>query len=94
MEELLFIYLLSNDHQREHHVVLESITQRGIKAALGCDLGHISRLLNKNIINGYISKKLLKIKNQKRKQNAYFLTEEGLSIAIELNNLNMDSNDK
>jgi DNA-binding MarR family transcriptional regulator len=58
--------------------------KEGIRIALDCDLSLISRLLKKNEKEGYIYRMLMKIKNKKRKQNAFFLTEKGLNLAEEL----------
>ncbi len=85
-EELLFMHLLRNNHYRGHYIVPEVITEKGIKCALGCDLSLISRLLKKNEEKGYIYRVLSKVENKKRKQNAFFLTEEGVRIARELVN--------
>ena len=63
------------------------ITEQGIKSALDCDLSLISRLLKKNEKKGYIYRTLLKVANKKRKQNAFFLTEEGIKIANELSKI-------
>jgi DNA-binding MarR family transcriptional regulator len=83
-EELLFIHLLSHNRFRDHYVVSESITEQGIRSALDCDLSLISRILKRNEEKGYIFRSLSKVENKKRKQNAFFLTDEGVRIALEL----------
>ena len=90
-EELLFLHLLKNNHHQDRYVVSEIITEKGIHEALDCDLGLISRILKKNEEKGWIYQSLLKIENKKRKQNAFFLTKEGLEIALELNNLKLSA---
>jgi DNA-binding MarR family transcriptional regulator len=90
-EELLFVYLLKYNFLRDNYVVTELITEKGIQSALKCDLGHISRLLKKNEENGLVYRTLSKIKNRKRKQFAFFLTEEGKKVASELMNMKYHS---
>jgi hypothetical protein len=71
------------------------LTQIGLKRVLKCDMGLISRILNKNIDRGLIERKQLKIINKDRKQLVYFLTHEGLQYASELkrgiNNIDIKS---
>ena len=83
-EELLFLHLLNNIRYRNHYVVSESITEQGIRSAIDCDLSLISRILQRNEEKGYISRTLSKVESKKRKQNAFFLTDEGVRIALEL----------
>lgn len=83
-EELLFLYLLKYDNQKENYLVKDSITENGIHKACNCTLGLISRILIKNEKNGYIFRKKVKIINKKNKQYAFFLTESGLNIALEI----------
>jgi hypothetical protein len=87
-EEMLFLHLLNQNHNRDHYIVSESITEKGITNALECDMSLISRLLNKNEKKGYIYRMLAKVENKKRKQNAFFLTDDGIRIALELTELN------
>jgi DNA-binding MarR family transcriptional regulator len=89
-EELLFLHLLQNNHLRDNYIVTDLFTQRGIQSVLECDLSLISRLLKKNEEEGYIIKALLKIENKKRKQNAYFLTDEGIEFAMGLSKANLE----
>jgi DNA-binding PadR family transcriptional regulator len=60
------------------------ITEQGIKSSLDCDLSLVSRLLKKNEKKGYLSRELMKVENKKRKQNAFFLTEKGEKVALEI----------
>ncbi|UCH88757.1 MAG: hypothetical protein JSV49_11010 [Thermoplasmata archaeon] len=83
-EDLLFLHLLKNNRQRDNYIVTESLTQKGIQKELKCGLGLISRILIKNEKEDYICRKKLRIEDKKRKQNVYFLTDEGLKIAKEL----------
>jgi DNA-binding MarR family transcriptional regulator len=91
-EELIFLHLLNYQNHRDHYVVPELITEKGIQSVVDCDLSLISRLLKKNEKRGYIYRTLSKVESKKRKQNAFFLTEEGIKIALELTKLN--SNEK
>jgi len=81
---LTFLHLLDNYHYREGPIVPKSLTQKGIQNKVNCDLSVISRILKKNEEKGYIYPVLMKIENVKRKQNAYFLSDEGLKIAENL----------
>jgi predicted transcriptional regulator len=68
-------------------MVPELLTEEGIKHNLECDLGFLSRLLNENEKKGYIFRKKVKIKNKKRRQNGFFLTQKGLQLSREINKL-------
>ena len=81
---MLFLYLLNYNYLRDNYIVPDIITEQGIQKSLNCDLGLISRILNKNEKKGYITRSLLKISNKKRKQYAFFLTKEGLDFALGL----------
>ena len=89
-EDLLLIHLLNYNYHRDRYVVTELITEQGIQSVIACDLSLISRLLSKNEKKEYIYRKLLKIKNKKRKMCAFFLTERGEKIAKELTKLNLN----
>jgi DNA-binding PadR family transcriptional regulator len=78
------LHLLHNNQNQEKYIVSEIITQKGIQSEINCGLGYISRILKKNEEDGYIYRTLMKIENKKRKQYAFFLTEEGLRFAEEL----------
>jgi len=93
-EELLFLHLLDHNDCRGHYVVSGSITEQGIRKALDCDLSLISRMLKRNEEKGYIFRILSKVENKKRKQNAFFLTEDGIKIARELTELNFNRTQK
>jgi hypothetical protein len=84
IEEQLFVYLLQYNNLQNNYVIPDLITQQGITNALDCDRSFISRLLRKNEREGLIFRKLIKIENKKRKQNAFFLTEEGIKYAFML----------
>ena len=91
-EELLFLHLLKNNHLRGKYMVSELFTQQGIQSILECDLSLVSRLLKKNEEEGYIHRSLLKIENKKRRQNAYFLTDEGIKFAMDLSKISSSKN--
>ena len=84
VEEKLLLHLLDYKDQQNKYAVSELITEEGIQRALGCDLSLISRLLMKNENEGYTYRKLLKIKNKKRKQYAFFLTDKGIELALNI----------
>ncbi len=85
-EELLFLHLLKNQKEQDKYIASKLITQQGIQSVLGCHRSLISRLINKNVKKGYIYRTLSKIEDKKRKQNVYFLTDEGVKIALEITN--------
>ena len=60
-EELLFLHLLNFKYNREDYVVSDMITERGIQAAIECDLSYVSRLLKKNEKKGFIHREKLRI---------------------------------
>lgn len=83
-EDLLFLYLLKNNTLRDRYIVPGLFTQHGLQSVLDCDQSYISRLLRKNEREGLISRRMLKIENRKQRQNAFFLTEEGIRFALTL----------
>ena len=83
-EDLIFLHLLENNSNQHRYIVSELLTQKGIQSKINCDLSLISRILKKNEKKGYIYRSLKKIKNKKRKQNAFFLTNDGVKVAMEL----------
>jgi DNA-binding MarR family transcriptional regulator len=85
IEDLFFLHLLEN-HNQSKYIATESITETGIQKKLNCDIGLISRIIKKNEEEGYIYRKVMKIKNKKRKQNAIFLSDEGMERAKDLQN--------
>jgi DNA-binding MarR family transcriptional regulator len=86
-EQLLFLHLLKYNHQQNEWIVSEFITEQGIQNELKCTLGFISQLLKKNEDDGYIYRTKSKLIKSKRKQNTFFLTNEGMKLAIEINNM-------
>ena len=85
-EDLIFLHLLENNSNQHRYIVSELLTQKGIQSKINCDLSLISRILKKNEKKGYIYRSLKKIKNKKRKQNAFYLSDEGMERAEELHN--------
>jgi DNA-binding MarR family transcriptional regulator len=84
-EDLLYLHLFEN-HNQGKYIATEAITEKGIQKKLNCDIGLISRILKKNEEEGYIYRKVMKIENRKRKQNAFYLSDEGMERAEELHN--------
>ena len=88
-EQLLYLHLSDYYSQRDKPIVSELITEKGIQSVINCNLSHISRILKKNIEEENIYCKLSQIENSNRKQKAFFLSEEGLRIALALKNSNL-----
>jgi DNA-binding MarR family transcriptional regulator len=86
-EQLLFLHLLLHNNQRDQFVVNDLITEKGIQNCLDCTLGLISRLLSENEKKGYIFRTKSKIIENRRKQNVFFLTDEGLKKAMAINKM-------
>lgn len=89
IENLLFLHLFEN-HNQGKYIATEAITEKGIQKKLNCDIGLISRILKKNEEEGYIYRKMMIIENSKRKQNAFYLSDEGTERAEELRNIISD----
>lgn len=81
---MIFLHLLENNSNQHEYIVSELLTQKGIQSKINGDLSLISRILKKNEKKGYIYRALKKIENKKRKQNAFFLTNDGVKVAVEL----------
>ena len=62
----------------------EYITQKGIQNVIECDLGFLSRILNRNIEEGNLYRVKSKVNHKKRKQNVFFLTEKGIRLAKDI----------
>jgi DNA-binding MarR family transcriptional regulator len=89
-EQLMFLHLLKFNHQQDDFIVTDLITEQGIKNEINCTLGLVSRILKKNEEIGYIFRTKLKIVKCRRKQNVFFLTENGLIIATEIHKMAKD----
>ena len=85
IEDRILQYLSGYIHLRDHHIAPEDITQEGIRRAVPCDHAYISRVLESNVENGYIIRKLARVKNKNRKQYIYLLSDNGLKYVQELN---------
>jgi predicted transcriptional regulator len=78
------LHLLENYQYRNKFIAPESLTQKGIQRIINCDLSVICRILKKNVENGFIYQKKMKIENVRQKKNAYFLTDNGFNLSEEL----------
>jgi len=83
-EDLLFLHLFNHNDNVNEYIADYSQTEKGIKDALECDLGYISRLIKQNEKNGLIYRRKMRIKEESRKMDAFFLTGEGKKLAKEL----------
>jgi CRP-like cAMP-binding protein len=87
IEERLFVHLMNFNDQRDKYVVSVLLTQKGICGYFECSVSHISRVLKQNEIQGFIYRKKVHIKDEKIKQYAFFLTEEGIYKGVELSSV-------
>lgn len=83
-ENLILLNLLKNYHYRDKFIAPESVTQKGIKKIVNCDLSVISRILKKNVESGFIYRKKMKIENVRQIKNAYFLSDKGFKLSEDL----------
>ena len=90
IEQLIFLHLLKFNHQHDDSIVTALITEQGIKNELNCSLGFVSQLLKKNEDIGYIFRTKSKIVRSRKKQNVFFLTENGLKLAKEIQKMSLD----
>lgn len=80
----ILIHLVEFDRFRDDHVKPSDITQKGIAERMRIPRGYISYVLTKMIQDGSVLSSLEHIRSKKRKVKAYFITEEGRSMADEL----------
>ena len=83
-EERILLYLLDYNYQPGNYLTSESVSFQGIKEAMNCDLGYLSRIIRSAEKKRYILRKMMKIPSKKRKHNVFFLTKKGRRIALEL----------
>ena len=92
MEQKVLLHLLQNNSLKDHNIVPDMITEQGICDTLGCTLGLISRILKENESNGFIYRTKSKFVLNRKRQNVFFLTENGLRIALEMKKIISDIN--
>jgi hypothetical protein len=88
----IFLHLLEKNSFKDKMIVPDELTERGISNSLNCTLGWISRILKKNEEEGIIFRTKSKIVKNKKKQNVFFLTENGVGIAKEIRKIILESN--
>lgn len=86
-EELLYLILRDYTKYRDEYQVPEILTLDGLSTELSCDPGFMSKILKKNLSEGLIFRKKVRIENKKRKQYAYFLTTTGLELAKKIHDI-------
>ena len=85
----LLLDLLKYNREKDSYVVSENVTFIGIQKELGCNSGYLSRLIKNFEIEGLIIRLKKIIKTKKRKQCAFFLSDSGIKVALEINDKKM-----
>lgn len=82
----ILVHLLRFTGFADDAVAPPDITQKGIAAAAGITLTHISRVLKGEISKGLVSEKKAHVDGMDRRVKVYFLTREGMEKAKEIKN--------
>ena len=81
----LILHLYENRFEMDDNTVNESVTQKGIQKAIGCNISHVSRELKKYQRKGYIKWKMMRTNNGGRTVKSYYLTERGINYLSKIN---------
>ncbi len=80
----VLVHLLSFTGFRDEMVVPVEITQRGIAAATGVKLTHISRVVKNLVSDGLVEERKAHVHGIQRRVKVYFLTRKGLEKSEEI----------
>ena len=79
-EEQFLIYLSDYNENHLNYFAPELLTLKYIQKELNCSIGLLHSIVNKNLKEGSIYRKKMRIENNKRKQYVNFLTEKGIEF--------------
>ncbi len=84
VEEAILVHLLGYKRFFDEQTVPLEMTQAGISRAIGVRRSHVSSSLDSAKGKGKVEEELAHIKGQGRRRKCYFLTYEGMELAVAL----------
>ena len=86
VQDRIVLHLMDYQNFSDKYEVPSQVTQRGIGEAIEIAWSNVPRAMKKLVTDGVVEEKSARIKGDKRKKKAYFLTHKGYSSALTLKN--------
>ena len=84
VQDRIVLHLMDYQNFSDKYEVPAQVTQRGIGEAIEIAWSNVPRAMKKLVTDGIVEEKSARIKGDKRKKKAYFLTHKGYSSALAL----------
>jgi tetratricopeptide (TPR) repeat protein len=84
VQDRIVLHLMDYQNFSDKYEVPAQVTQRGIGEAIEIAWSNVPRAMKKLVTDGIVEEKSARIKGDKRKKKAYFLTHKGYSQALGL----------
>jgi len=84
VQDRILLHLMDYQNFSDKYEVPAQVTQRGIGEAIEIAWSNVPRAMKKLVTDGLVEEKSARIKGDKRKKKAYFLTHKGYSQALTL----------
>lgn len=84
VQDRIVLHLMDYQNFSDKYEVPAQVTQRGIGEAIEIAWSNVPRAMKKLVSDGIVEEKSARIKGDKRKKKAYFLTHKGYSSALAL----------
>lgn len=84
VQDRIVLHLMDYQNFSDKYEVPSQVTQRGIGEAIEIAWSNVPRAMKKLVTDGIVEEKSARIKGDKRKKKAYFLTHKGYSSALSL----------
>jgi tetratricopeptide (TPR) repeat protein len=84
VQDRIVLHLMDYQNFSDKYEVPAQVTQRGIGEAIEIAWSNVPRAMKKLVTDGIVEEKSARIKGDKRKKKAYFLTHKGYSSALTL----------
>src|SRR6267378_2367918 len=82
VQDRILLHLMDYQNFSDKYEVPGQVTQRGIGEAIEIAWSNVPRAMKKLVTDGLVEEKSARIKGDKRKKKAYFLTHKGYSQAL------------
>jgi tetratricopeptide (TPR) repeat protein len=84
VQDRITLHLMDYQNFSDKYEVPHQVTQKGIGEAIEIAWSNVPRAMKKLVVDGVVEEKSARIKGDKRKKKAYFLTHKGYSGALSL----------
>lgn len=84
VQDRIVLHLMDYQNFSDKYEVPSQVTQRGIGEAIEIAWSNVPRAMKKLVTDGLVEEKSARIKGDKRKKKAYFLTHKGYAQALAL----------